>query len=198
MERRRQERLIGAAIMVALAVAVVPELLSGPSAEAPPAASPQFPAGAPQPVRNVTVDLATSKPPLPSADPVPAPAPPPPPTATPASLAPPSEAQPAASPPASPLASPREPPPLETAAAPPISKQSFAVQLGSFANRSNAAHLVHQLKAQGYAVYELSEGAGGAARYRVRVGPLSDRDSAQSIMAKLKSQGHDSTLIAPR
>ncbi len=72
------------------------------------------------------------------------------------------------------------------------------MQLGSFANRSNAAHLVHQLKAQGYAVYESSEGAGGAARYRVRVGPLSDRDSAESIMAKLKSQGHDSTLIAPR
>src|ERR1700761_1946500 len=81
MERRAKERLIGAGILVALAVIVVPELLSGPKHEAArpdaPAQLPR-PAGEPDPVRNVTVDLATSKPPDTSA-----PTPPPPPAATP-------------------------------------------------------------------------------------------------------------------
>jgi DedD protein len=63
MERRAKERLIGASILVVLIVLVVPELLSGPK---PTASAPQpqrLPAAAstPEPIRNVTVDLATSK-----------------------------------------------------------------------------------------------------------------------------------------
>jgi len=63
MERRAKERLIGASILVVLIVLVVPELLSGPK---PTASAPQpqrlpAAASAPEPIRNVTVDLATSK-----------------------------------------------------------------------------------------------------------------------------------------
>jgi DedD protein len=72
------------------------------------------------------------------------------------------------------------------------------VQLGSFANRSNADNLVRQLKAQGYAVYMSGEGSGKAVRYRVRVGPLNDRDAAERTIAKLKLAGHAATLLAPR
>jgi DedD protein len=57
MDRRLKERLAGATILVVLIVLIVPELLSGPK-RAPP---PRPPAGAAEPVRNVTVDLATSK-----------------------------------------------------------------------------------------------------------------------------------------
>ena len=60
MDRGVKERLIGASILVALLVLVVPELLSGPK----PAASrpPMLPAAAtPEPIRNVMVDLSTSK-----------------------------------------------------------------------------------------------------------------------------------------
>ena len=57
MDRRVKERLVGASILVALIVLIVPELLSGP---APPATG-RPAASAPEPVRNVTVDLATSK-----------------------------------------------------------------------------------------------------------------------------------------
>jgi len=61
MDRRVKERLIGASILVALIVLVVPELLSGPKpAAGPPAAT--LPAATPEPIRNVTVDLSTSKP----------------------------------------------------------------------------------------------------------------------------------------
>ncbi|MDP9082248.1 MAG: hypothetical protein M3N50_00550, partial [Pseudomonadota bacterium] len=61
MDRRVKERLVGASILVALIVLIVPELLSGPKPAAP--AAPRLPASAPEPLRNVTVDLATSKPP---------------------------------------------------------------------------------------------------------------------------------------
>jgi DedD protein len=94
-------------------------------------------------------------------------------------------------------APPQAPQLLQAAAALPVAGSSFAVQLGSFANRRNADNLLHQLKAKGYAVYESNEGAGKNARYRVRVGPLSDRDAAETTIRKLKAEGHDSTLIAP-
>src|SRR5271155_3839793 len=57
MDRRVKERLIGASILVALVVLVVPELLSGPQ----PAAPAPLVQVAPEATRNVTVDLATSK-----------------------------------------------------------------------------------------------------------------------------------------
>jgi DedD protein len=59
MDRRVKERLIGASILVALVVLVVPELLSGPKPSAP--TMMKLPASAPEPTRIVTLDLATSK-----------------------------------------------------------------------------------------------------------------------------------------
>ena len=53
MDRRVKERLVGASILVALIVLVVPELLSGPKPGAPPPAAPDA-------VRSYTVDLADS------------------------------------------------------------------------------------------------------------------------------------------
>jgi len=60
MDRRVKERLVGATILVVLIVLVVPELLSGPRARVIPAPLPSV-AGPSDAVRNVTVDLATSK-----------------------------------------------------------------------------------------------------------------------------------------
>jgi DedD protein len=59
MDRRVKERLVGATILAVLIVLIVPELLSGPKSHgAPP---PSSVAGPAEPLRNVTVDLATSK-----------------------------------------------------------------------------------------------------------------------------------------
>ena len=207
MDRRVKERLIGASILVALIVLVVPELLSGPKT-AVPSATPQttFPANAPEPTRNVTLDLATSKATANSeldpaetqgspasavsaakggeASPA-APAPAPPASAAPAS------AEPASSPPTVTT-------PVETAVPSPISaRANWAVQLGSFASRANADNLSRQLNAQGFSVYVLPGGSGASVRYRVRVGPLADRDSAERTAGKLKSIGHVSSLVAP-
>jgi DedD protein len=66
MDRRVKERLVGASILAVLIVLIVPELLSGPPGPAPAAVGPRLPASAvSEPVRNVTVDLATSKAPEP-------------------------------------------------------------------------------------------------------------------------------------
>jgi DedD protein len=61
MDRRVKERLIGATILVVLIVLIVPELLSGPKQSAPPAPLLLVPSLVTDPVRNVTVDLATSR-----------------------------------------------------------------------------------------------------------------------------------------
>jgi DedD protein len=186
LDRRVKERLIGASILVALIVLVVPELLSGPRAAAPSAQ--RAAAISAEPIRNVTVDLATSKPP---ADAESAPA-----AAQPAASAASAAATPA--PDAAPAAA-ETPAPVETAAFSPTSaaQGSWAVQLGSFASRVNADNLAHQLKAQGMPVYVLPGGIGQAARYRVRVGPFADRQAAEKAAAKLKSMGHVSNIVAP-
>jgi DedD protein len=224
MDRRVKERLIGASILVVLIVLVVPELLSGPKSVVP-SATPAaiFPASAPEPTRNVTVDLATSKAPANSevepaeaakggeAAPTPAPstdgssstavststapASTAPTSTAPASTAP-TSAAPASAAPAPDAAATAKP--VETAAPSPIStRAAWAVQLGSFASRTNADNLSRQLKGQGFSVYVLSGGSGASVRYRVRVGPLADRDSAERTAAKLKSIGHASSLVAP-
>jgi DedD protein len=196
MDRRVKERLIGASILVALAVLVVPELLSGPRPVAP---APILAAMAPEPTRNVTVDLATSKTPTTSetqtggTSGAPAPA-----SAAGTSAAGTSSAVAATAAAFETAARPPTAAAVETAVPPPISSRvSWAVQLGSFASRANADNLTRQLKGQGLSVYVLPGGSGASVRYRVRIGPLADRDSAERMAAKLKSIGHDSSLVAP-
>ena len=212
MDRRVKERLIGASILVVLIVLVVPELLSGPKPAGPP---PALPAAMPEPIRNVTVDLSTSKPAaIPDAEAAVAPPP-----ASAATVAP--AARDAPGPPASaaspaplnsiPHATPNLPPTnapaanpqaraaaVETPAHSPISAaHAWSVQLGSFASRANADKLMRQLKGQGFSVFVAPGGPGSSVRYRVRVGPLADRESAERMAAKLKTLGHVSSLVSP-
>jgi DedD protein len=242
MDRRVKERLIGASILVALVVLVVPELLSGPKPNTAP--SPTLPAAAPEPIRNVTVDLTTSKAPANSE------VEPGSPEAGASSSAEPSGASagtstgastggstggstaasaaaaapysPAAETPIAPSPAPtgtgaspsahngapaRQPPrtaaaraaSVESAATSPTSvgHGSWSVQLGSFASRANADNLTRQIKGQGFSAFVLTGGSGISVRYRVRVGPLADRESAERIATKLKSLGHVGSLVAP-
>jgi DedD protein len=207
MDRRVKARLVGASILVVLIVLIVPELLSGPpQGPAPGAVIPRLPVSAPDPIRNVTVDLATSK----------APAPEPPaaaataavaattvangaPTAAMASAAVPSAAVPSV---AAPTA-----PPLEMASPSPTSGgaaaksmaagRAWTVQLGSFASHDNADKLLRQLKAQGFSAFILSGGSGPSLRYRVRIGPMEDRGGAAQTVGKLKSLGHVASIVPP-
>jgi DedD protein len=234
MDRRVKERLVGATILVALIVLVVPELLSGPK----PSSAPPLEQGLPATTREVNVDLATSQ-----ATPEPQGAPASSAGAQAASSG--AEAQEprtpggaadgAASPPAgnellpptvATLRAQGSPPALETAppvpksaahatslagtSAPAVSKSpappaaaperrsAWAVQLGSFASRVNADKLVRQLQVSAAgSAYVLSSGAGPSLRYRVRMGPLADRASAERAVVKLKAQGHPATVVTP-
>jgi DedD protein len=207
VERRAKERLIGASILVVLVVLIVPEFLSGPKPAAPPSA-PLLPApstNAPEPTRTVTVDLATSKStsvdteggPNDSAVSTGAAA---------LSAASATDAAPSTPSVASSVVDPKPlnsvPPtapsrPVDSPAATPTSSGHWSVQLGSFANRGNADNLVHQLKSQGFQVYDSAIGAGQAQRFRVRVGPLSDRAAADRTIAKLKALGHAGSVLPP-
>jgi DedD protein len=255
MERRVKERLIGATLLVALIVLIVPEMLSGPRQPS----APPLTQGLPSPTRSVSVDLATSKatadPGLPEGAASAAPAPP---TASAASTAAPDEsvvsgapggaaagsaasggaapgtaasgddtspeaarpghampespptvttlrAQPSAEPPVeSPLPSPQSTAGVsrseargDTAPAPP-GRRGWAVQIGSFASRANAARLIRQLQSRAAApLYVSASGAGPSLRYRVRLGPLADRGSAERAAGKLKAAGHPATVVAP-
>jgi DedD protein len=189
MDRRVKERLVGASILVVLIVLIVPELLSGPPGPPPAPASLRLPVSPQEPVRNVTVDLATSKAPAPV-------------EAAAASRVQPQEAPSglaaSAVVAAEPLETAAPPPTLATRAAKPaVAGRTWAVQLGSFASHANADKLLHQLKAQGFPVYVLSGGAGRSLRYQVRVGPMADRGAATQAAAKLKSLGHAGSLVAP-
>lgn len=218
MDRRVKERLIGASILVLILVLVVPELLSGPKTVAipDPASAPalDLPASAAEPVRNVTVDLTTNKPPLPeepgtneargsgasssgasTAEPLAASA-----ANTAASavdaaatqaptLVPPAPAQ------GEPAPGPQKS--LESTPPHPISSHDWAVQLGSFASRANADKLLHRLKAQGFSAYVLAGGSGSSQRFRVRIGPLADRPAADRTIAKLKTMGYVASVVDP-
>jgi DedD protein len=213
MDRRVKERLVGASILVVLIVLIVPELLSGPPAPPPASAHTGLPISTPEPVRNVTVDLATSK----AQSPEPAAS-----AAATSSPIMPAEAHggeaasaagepaavlPAAAPARTKSSAPIEHTPLETTARPPksgttavkpvIAGHGWAVQLGTFASRANADKLARQLKAQGFAVHVLSSGSGSSQRYRVRIGPMADRGAAAQTVAKLKSSGHIASLVPP-
>jgi DedD protein len=192
MDRSVKERLVGASILVAIVVLVVPELLSGPKPAAP---LPAPNAIAPEPIRNVTVDLATSKAPAPSDVEPPTAALPP--TAGAAAGAAAGAESGSPGPAASAAAASAAAAPVETPAPSPISVARWAVQLGSFANRANADNFVRQLKAQGLTAYVSSGGSGQSLRYRVRIGPLADREAADRTASKLKSLGHVSTIVAP-
>jgi DedD protein len=227
MDRRVKERLVGASILVVLIVLIVPELLSGPPGPAPAAVGPRLPASAPaEAVRNVTVDLATSKAPepdTPAAEAAASSAPPPEAhsaeaasagsgadanTDTGVQAAPPADAPTAISPradagsletaaPAPISSSAMKPTIAAKPAKPAIAGRAWAVQLGSFASHANADKLVRQVKAQGYSVYIVPGGSGASLRYRVRIGPMADRGTATQAIAKLKSTGQAASLVSP-
>jgi DedD protein len=254
MDRRVKERLVGATILVVLIVLIVPELLSGPKARMTPVQPPSA-AGPAEVVRNVTVDLATSKATpaentpadntaasaavpaegtttgaavsgdaasgdatapgealtaesAPGEAAVGAPAPtsrvnrtPGPPTiATLKAQQPAHSAEPKLErEPSTPRSAAQASKPGNASATAPAgaSNHHWAVQLGSFASRANAERLVSQRKPHDASLYVSSSGKGASLRYRVRIGPLADRDAAERVVAKLKREGQSASLVPP-
>ncbi len=207
MEVRVRERLIGALVLVAIVVLLVPAILKGRApapAEPPPAQSRrvEMPVGnemlaaddvASLPDPDLTTDLPQSGAPLPTPTPTPTPDPLPPaatlieapakaPTAAPKSAAP---EDPTAKP-----APKRLPDPAPIRTAPPAGGTAWAVQLGAFSSRDKADQLVATLKKRGYAAFVLEYRASGKVLYRVRVGPEQDRSRSEATAARLAKDGY--------
>ena len=196
MEVRVRERLIGALVLVAIVVLVVPAILKGRGP------APAEPSG--QPTHRVEVPVVGHEPApdeqvlvpepalpgaaLPAGE-TPKPVPEPVAREADASPDPPKSAETApkaAAPP--PAAVP--PTPKSTAANPvPAVATAWAVQLGAFASRTKAEELVAELQKRRYSAFILEYRASGQVLYRVRVGPEQDRARAEEIAARLAKDG---------
>jgi cell division septation protein DedD len=77
----------------------------------------------------------------------------------------------------------------------PAEKDGFAIQVGAFGEEGAAARLAGELRAVGFSVYVRRGDGPGGVRFRVRVGPVSDREEATRLAGKLKSDHQLPTWI---
>jgi DedD protein len=216
MDQGLKERLVGAAVLVAIAVWLIPWVLDGPEAPLETRGSSlQLPAAEePMPMRTQTLRLGD---PEPSAESEPATAAAAPPSAGVAA----SETEPApnSEPPAAETATAaaadapvvaraepqREPavatapPPKPAPAAPAAAAGDWIVQLGSFGEEANARRLAERSGTFGYKAEVSSYRSGGRTLYRVRVGPARSRAEADATASALKAHGiKDASVVAAR
>jgi DedD protein len=226
MERKLQERMIGAGVLVLALVLVAPLLLDGTPRGTVDEAD--IPGQRGDELRSHTFRLdqpggpAQSAPPAPPPPVVPAPAPrepgvaassagPDPPAASP------SPAEPTPGPPPATVANaPRAavppaagaPPPRaatgtapESATAPaqaaPASNQGgWVVQVGTFGQKDNAERLVATLGGKGFAAFLSPTTRSGKTLYRVRVGPPAAKPEAQAMAGRLAAAGQAGQVVA--
>ncbi|HEY5809127.1 MAG TPA: SPOR domain-containing protein [Povalibacter sp.] len=229
MERHVKERLIGAAVLVAAAVILVPEMLSGPDHETHDTA-PAVSGDAP--LKTYTIDLSRPSASLPggASAVIPDQAPPPevepdqtepavtdqqipepdaadlsaeeivrPPTE---SAGAPAHTVPPVSSPAVPSAQAnRETAPVPQAVPAPVVRENgaatagWAVQLGSFGSQAKANNMAANLRGEGYDAFVMPVKTGTGTLYRVRIGPMGDREAAARTLAKIKPKVVDAKVV---
>ena len=211
MDYSLKRRLVGAAVLVALAVLIVPMLVDGPGPSQTPAE--RIPldippaAQGPQQTRDIPLDLPTvsapaAQTPAPAADSAvvavdatpPAEDRPGAPAAPPAEAPPPEQATPpagaAAKPPApstavAPKPAPSDKPESVAAKPAPATRGRFVINLGSFADAANAQSLKSRLVAIGMPVIEESIDVDGKPARRLRAGPFATRAHAEAALVKI-------------
>jgi DedD protein len=171
-----KHRIIGAVVVVALAVIFVPMILS--QRDAPPeAATPPPPALTGQGAAEETKIAITKVPPPPAmSEPVKAMASPAPSATEPAKAAPPAPK------PAVPAA---KPAPSNTAK-PAAASSGWVVQVGTFSNTANATRLEQKLRAEGQPVRAEQLQMENGKAVRLRVGPFRDRVAAVKAQERIQ------------
>jgi len=225
MEAALKARLIGATLLVALAVLLIPELLSGRKPAEPVTAQAEAGRG----TRTFTIELggAAGGPVVTQAprSPAPATAPLPTPESEAAQVAGEAkttvtgpaaagsseqkvtepQASPASTPPASapPVAVPGSRPEAVASSAPEPASTSviparggWAVQVGAFGSADAANKLVRQLQSADFAAYVAPVSRSGKTLHRVRVGPVTERAGAEALVPALKARGLPATVVA--
>jgi len=81
----------------------------------------------------------------------------------------------------------------------PAKAGDWAVQVGAFGKEENALALRNRLRKAGYDVYtDRTKGDDGDTIYRVRVGPLASRDKADGVARRILSALDIKGLVVPR
>lgn len=221
MERKLQERMVGAGVLILALVILGPMILSGGNGERPsgvpnqqgeeirshtfsldrkplpPAAQP-LPPGAPRDVASLAPAAPASRPPPVTA-------------AVPAEIAKPAPAEPVSAPApeptvvkATPPPKPQQPEPLSKPqqSGPPGKGDADAtggrwvVQVGTFGQKANADRLVATIRTSGFDAFISATDRGGKPLYRVRVGPAGTREAASEIAARLAQSGQAGQVVS--
>lgn len=209
MDTALRNRLTGAVILVLLAVLLLPELLTGSGRHPTPVQAAATGDGPPRQTYQIDLSDAAAAPPgvavatpAPSRSvgdepvelPVPAAS-----ESAPADAAPPAAAAEDIAPAATPAPAETRPvPTIERAAAPPVAAdgRKFFVQVGTFTTRERAEVLRSDLARRGFEVI-INETARDDRRfYRVRVGPVVDRKSAEALEVRLRPLAPDRAIVA--
>jgi DedD protein len=189
MDEKLKERLVGAAVVVALAVVFIPALLSGP---------PKAGTGAPGlsghdgvAVKRITIDLGNPGATAPQPDPMVA-ASQPPEMQTPLTS---EDTQPAR------IEQPAPQPDVQAVSvaqptrSAPDEGAAWVVQVGSFSSKDNADRLAAQLKAQGFQAFVSKYREGSNTLHRVRVGPVQTREKAETLATQLRDGGQKVKVV---
>ena len=201
MDRALKERVIGAIVLVIFAVLVVPVFLDGSSDDKKVASrSVTLPGQTDENTRQQTIVLKRDR-----TQPVPAAS-----QAVPAeestlkvskstataqgkSVEPPQKSQ---------VDDSKTTPPVRVANSPAAATQTasatgmWAVQMGSFSDKTNAERLAAELRSDGFAAFLSQLATSSGELHRVRIGPQKDRESAESIAAQLQKAGHKGQVVA--
>jgi DedD protein len=219
MERNLKERIVGATVIVALGIIIIPWLLDGPAQssrpveqaiELPPVESsgrtytiPLDPGAGPpipvetgnggQPVQSRPGAGAVQRP---SREDVTVPAP----TADTQTARPAEQpAQPPPRPAPQPVRAPVQEPPAQTAAQPaaqrPAQEIGWTVQVGSFSRADNAQALQRRLAGEGFDAFVSRVVTDAGTMHRVRVGPVPERDAAERLLGRLRTAGHGGARV---
>lgn len=187
-----KKRLIGAIVLVAIGVIVIPMILSGDDTggiwgtniPAKPKALDKL---AEQPIPTMP-----TAPPVPQADTVPVEQSSTTPTASPVSASP----TPIATPPTV-TTTPTPEPTIKTVATPAVTERAWVVQVGSFNQQANAIALRDKLRKKKYTAFVETVKSGQTTSYRVRIGPHVRRADAEAEVQSLAKQMNIKGVVLP-
>ena len=194
MDSMLKQRLVGAIIIVSLAVIFIPLILEGPedelasrNQEMPPPPRIDYQAEVELPIPTETPEPVAAPDSQPGREsPVVA--------AAPQAAAEPEPVPPPAEPVAETTAAetPAPPPaaPAPAASSPPAAAGTWAVQVGSFSQQLNAQGLRDRLRKAGYTVFLRDVKTGNTHTWRVLLGPLNDRGKAEQLRDRLSREQH--------
>lgn len=191
MDRSLKERVIGASVLVALAVWLIPWVLDGPVPDAESGAAQTPAAERSAPLRTQTIRLENRQNTSVHSDTPDIPASPTPQDSEAVarvSLEASAGAQPGAV--AAPVPIPA------TAGAQVEVEPGWLVQVGSFGDEENARQVAGRLVEAGYTARLYPHRSGGNLMYRVRVGPEPSREGADEIASSLRNRGYVAQVVS--